>query len=97
MVNNGLLDEAKEIYDSNIRTKAIMTPIGYKELFPYFEKEKTLDECLDEIRHSSRKYAKRQYTWNRHQFNVNWFEVDFDDFNKTVNEVYNYIEKNVKN
>ena len=40
MVNDGLLEEAKRIYDSNIRTKAIMTPIGYKELFPYFDKEK---------------------------------------------------------
>lgn len=97
MVKNGLLDEAKKVYDSNIRTKAVMTPICYKELFPYFENNKQLEECLDDIKKNSRRYAKRQYTWNRHQFNVKWFDVDFDNFNNTVDEVLNYIEKDVKN
>ena len=95
MVNNGLLEEAKSIYESNIRTKAIATPIGYKELFPYFEGTSTLDECLDNIKQSSRKYAKRQYTWNKHQFDVNWFEVNFNNFNETVKEIYDYIKKEV--
>ncbi len=92
MVKNGLLDEAKKIYDSNIRTKAIMTPIGYKELFPYFSGEDTLNNCLDKIRQDSRKYAKRQDTWNRHQFNVNWIDVDFNNFDNTVNEAINLIK-----
>ena len=91
MVNGGLLDEAKKIYESNIRTKAVMTPIGYKELFPYFKGEKKLNECLEKIKQNSRKYAKRQYTWFNHQMNVVWFNVDFANFNKTIDEVYNYI------
>jgi len=49
-----LLDEAKRIYDSNIRTKAVLTPIGYKELFPYFDGEKSLESCIDEIKQKSR-------------------------------------------
>ena len=93
MVKDGLLEEAKRIYDSNIRTKAIMTPIGYKELFPFFEGKKSLEECLDLIKQNSRKYAKRQYTWFNNQMNVTWFNVDFDNFNNTINEVYNYIKK----
>lgn len=96
MVNEGLLEEAKKIYDSNIRTKAILTPIGYKELFPYFEGNKSLDECLDLIKQNSRKYAKRQYTWFNNQMNINWFNVDFNNFNHTIEEVYNYI-KNTQN
>jgi tRNA dimethylallyltransferase len=96
MVNNGLLDEANRIYRSNIRSKAVMTPICYKELFPYFEGSKELSECLDDIRQASRKYAKRQYTWNKHQFDVKWFNVDFENFNNTVSNVLEYI-KNVKN
>ena len=94
MVEEGLLEEAKNIYDSNIRTKAIMTPIGYKELFPYFENKKTKEECLDLIKQNSRKYAKRQYTWFKNQMNINWFDVDFNNFNNTIDEVYNYIKKN---
>lgn len=91
MVKDGLLEEAKKIYDLNIRTKAVMTPIGYKELFPYFENKKSLEECLDLIKQNSRKYAKRQYTWFNNQMDVVWFNVDFDNFNNTIKEVYNYI------
>ncbi len=96
MVSNGLLQEAKKLYDSNIRTKAVMTPICYKELFPYFEGTKDLELCLEDIKKGSRKYAKRQYTWNKNQFNVNWFDVCFDNFDDTVDKVLEYI-KDVKN
>ncbi len=96
MVKNGLLEEAKKIYDSNIRTKAIMTPIGYKELFPYFEGTSSLEECLNNIKHNSRKYAKRQYTWFNNQMDVTWFNIDFNNFNNTIDEVYKYI-KSVNN
>ena len=91
MVNDGLLEEAKKIYDSNVRTKAVMTPIGYKELFPYFENKKSLEDCLELIKRNSRKYAKRQYTWFNNQMKVNWFNVDLDNFDNTIKEVYNYI------
>ncbi len=93
MVTEGLLEEAKQIYDSNIRTKAVNTPIAYKELFPYFENKETLDVCLEKIKQNSRKYAKRQYTWFNNQMNVTWFNVNFDDFEKTIQEVYEYIKK----
>ena len=83
MVNNGLLDEAYGIYSSNIRSKAIMTPIGYKELFDYFDGNKSIDECISLIKRNSRRYAKRQYTWFNNQMNVNWFNVNFDDFSLT--------------
>ena len=95
MVNNGLLEEAKKIYDSEIRTKAVLTPIGYKELFPYFEGYASIDSCLDKIKQNSRHYAKRQYTWFNNQMKVAWFNVDFKNFNNTVMDVLDYIgEKN---
>ena len=69
-----------------------MTPIGYKELFPYFENNKSLEECLDSIKQNSRKYAKRQYTWFNNQMDINWFSVDFNNFDNTINAVYEYIK-----
>ena len=96
MVKDGMLEEAKKIYESNIRSKAVLTPIGYKELFPYFEGKEDLDSCLDLIKQNSRRYAKRQYTWNNHQIPVIWFNTNYDDFNKTVNEVKEYIEGVIK-
>ncbi len=95
MIENGLLEEAKKIYESNIRTKAILTPIGYKELFPYFSHEKSLEECIELIKKNSRRYAKRQYTWFNNQMNIKWFNTDFNNFGNTVMEVEEYI-KNVK-
>ena len=94
MFSDGLLDEAKSLYDSGIRTKAVMTPIGYKELFEYFDGKIGLDEAKDKIKQNSRRYAKRQYTWNKHQFDITHFTVDFDNFNNTVNEVLKFIGNN---
>lgn len=94
MINNGLIDEARYFYDKKINSKAIMTPICYKELFSYFNHEISLDDSIELIKQRSRKYAKRQYTWFNHQIPVKWFDVDFDSFNNTIEEVYKYI-KNV--
>jgi len=92
MLENGLLDEAKKIYDSNIRSKAVMTPIGYKELFPYFEGTSSLEDALDLMKKNSRHYAKRQYTWFRHQLPVHWIDVNFNDFHQTVMKIETLIE-----
>jgi len=92
MVDNGLLDEAFKIYSSGIRSKAVLTPIGYKELFSYFEHKKELYECLDDIKKNSRHYAKRQYTFFNNQLPIKWFYVDYNYFNKTIDDVLNYIK-----
>lgn len=91
MVKEGLIDEVKSLYDQNIQTKAIMTGIGYKELYKYFDGDLSLDESLELIKKNSRNFAKRQYTFYNHQMDIKWFMVDFDNFDKTVNEVYNHI------
>ena len=95
MFNNGLLEEVESLKDEFNTSKALNTAIGYKEFIPYFKHEKTLDEVKDDIKKNSRHYAKRQYTFFNHQFNLRWFNTNYDDFNKTINEVINYIE-NIK-
>ncbi len=93
MIKEGLLDEAKTLYGSSVRTKAVMTPIGYKELFEYFSGNITLDDAINLIKQRSRRYAKRQYTWFNNQMNVNWFNVDFDNFENTKEEVLKFLNK----
>ena len=93
MVQNGLLEEACSIFKTGLRNKAVMTPIGYKELFPYFEQKKELQECLEEIQKNSRHYAKRQYTFFNHLLPVVWFDVDYEHFEKTIQAVYEYISQ----
>lgn len=93
MMNNGLLNEVITFHNKNIRTKPLIGGIGYKELYSYLDNEITLDSAIDKIKQNSRHYAKRQYTFFNNQLNVNWFNVDFNNFNNTINEVINFIEK----
>ena len=93
MIETGLLEEVRSLYDKNIRSKAINTGIGYKELYEYFDKKKTLEEAIEQIKQNSRHYAKRQYTFFNNQMDVKWFETNYDDFNKTIDEVYEYIKE----
>ncbi|MEG1899933.1 MAG: tRNA (adenosine(37)-N6)-dimethylallyltransferase MiaA [Bacilli bacterium] len=93
MISEGLLLEVKKYYDLNIRSKAILTGIGYKELYEYYDNLITLDESINLIKQRSRKYAKRQYTFLNNQFNnIKWFNTNYDNFNKTIKEVYDYIK-----
>ena len=92
MISNGLIEEARNVYDTGIRSKAVMTPIGYKELFDYFSGKSDLESCIDIIKQKSRNYAKRQYTWFNNQMSVNWFDVDFNCFSNTVNDVIRFID-----
>ena len=65
MIQNGLVEETAELLKNNdLRdgTTAYQA-IGYKELFPYFKGEKSLDECIDKLKQATRNYAKRQITW----------------------------------
>ena len=93
MVNEGLIEEVKGLYNKKINSKAIMTGIGYKELYKYFDNEITFEEAIDLIKKSSRNFAKRQYTFFNHQMDVKWFMVNYDCFNETINEVEQYIKK----
>ncbi|MBE6901771.1 MAG: tRNA (adenosine(37)-N6)-dimethylallyltransferase MiaA, partial [Ruminococcaceae bacterium] len=64
MAENGLVEEARRCFAQPDRPTAAQA-IGCKELYPYFRGEKTLDECLEELKLRTRQYAKRQMTWFR--------------------------------
>ena len=94
MIKDGLIDEVKSLYEKNIRSKAIMTGIGYKELYDYFDSKISLEDAIDLIKKRSRHYAKRQYTWFNNQMDIKWFDVDFNNFDNTFKSVVKYIEEN---
>lgn len=93
MIKNGLLEEVKFFYDRDIRTKPLLSGIGYKELYKYFDNEIDYDEAIRLIKRNSRRYAKRQYTFFNNQFKINWFMTNFDNFDETIREVCNYIDE----
>jgi tRNA dimethylallyltransferase len=96
MIKLGLLEEVKELYNKKVRNRVIETAIGYKELYQYFDGAINLEDSIDLIKKNSRHYAKRQYTWFKHQMKLKWFWVDFNNFDNTKQEVMNYLEKVIK-
>jgi len=87
MIENGLISEVKELYNKYPNSKALNTAIGYKELILYTNDIISLDEAIELIKKNSRRYAKRQYTWFNNQMNVNWFLVNYENFDETVMKV----------
>ncbi len=92
MLENGLLNEAKEVFDSDISATAIAS-IGCKEMKPYLDGEKSLDECIEKLKMSTRRYAKRQLTWFRRNENINWVYPD----TCSQQELYDYVDKLIIN
>lgn len=90
MIEEGLLDEAKSLYDKRYNARALNTAIGYKELFEYFDGNVSLKEAIDKIKQNSRHYAKRQYTFFNNQFkDIKWYDIDKISFDEIVNDILN--------
>lgn len=86
MVEAGLVNEAFMFYNMNL-SKTSAQAIGYKELYPYFSGEKSLNECIDMIKQQTRRYAKRQLTWFTKNDKINWIYLDkYNDLQDIVNK-----------
>ena len=91
MIKNGLIDEAMSLKNK----KYFDNIIGYKELNQYFKGLISLDEAVELIRQNTRRYSKRQFTWFNNQMkDIKWFDVNYNDFNKTISEIDDYLSKN---
>ena len=75
MMQSGILEEAKLVYDHRDTYRTAAQAIGYKEFFPYFEQTASLEACADKLKQASRNYAKRQLTWFRHMDGVVWLDA----------------------
>jgi len=68
MLKNGLLGETKGFIKAGIAELVQkMNVIGYNELFEHINGNKTLEQAVLLVKQNSRRYAKRQFTWFRHQ------------------------------
>lgn len=93
MLQNGLLDEAKEYLELSNDTTASQA-IGYKELSPYFKGEKSLEECTESLKRETRRYAKRQLTWFRRNKSINWiYPDDYENPDDMLKDVFLIAEK----
>ena len=91
MLEQGLLEEARFIYQNRAQEYTILQAIGYKEFFPYFKKQESLEDCIANLKTASRRYAKRQLTYFRHQLPVTWFDPLKDP--NCLNEIKQKVEE----
>lgn len=87
MLGQGLLREAEMVWKNAECYKTAAQAIGYKEFFPYFEEEDTLENCVAKLKQSSRNYAKRQLTWFRRMKNIVWIDAQSRDALETAADI----------
>ncbi|WP_210363916.1 tRNA (adenosine(37)-N6)-dimethylallyltransferase MiaA [Bacillus sp. REN3] len=93
MVEQGLLQEVKHLYDKGLRDCQSIQAIGYKELYDYFDGNVTLQQAIENLKQNSRRYAKRQLTWFRNKMKVEWFDMsESEDIEKKFAEISKFIE-----
>ncbi len=91
MLSQGLLDEIGALLNDGVLTGTAAQAIGYKEYFPYFAGQATLESCTELLKQHSRNYAKRQLTWLRRDGSIHWISYDgqtpFDEVIRRSTEI----------
>ena len=86
MFDEGVIDEVKNNKTTSTASKAI----GYKEITAYLNNEISLNEAKELMKIHTHQYGKRQRTWFKNQFNVNWIYNDENAFDKVLDLVKNW-------
>ena len=91
MIDEGLVEETKRLMDAGVfeRSQTAAQAIGYKELFPYFRGDASLESCVEELKMATRRYAKRQVTWFSGKDYAHKVYVDRDNRLKSFEEIVN--------
>lgn len=94
MINQGLIDEVKNLLEKYNNFPTAMQGLGYKEVVEYLNGLITKDEMIDKIKMETRRYAKRQLTWFRKYKNLIWLN-GLDDVQNNIKIILEeYSEKN---
>lgn len=87
MIQNGLIAEVRKVLEKAGADSQSMSGIGYKEFIPYFNGDLSLNECIENLKRNSRRYAKRQYTWFKNKMDIPWYNFkgnNQDDIYDTI-------------
>lgn len=94
MIVEGLIEEVEALYKKyGDKSRILKSAIGYKEIIEYLNQEISKEDAIELIKKNSRHYAKRQYTWFNNKMDITWFETNFNNFEKTFDDVVAYLEK----
>jgi len=92
MMEAGLLDEARSLFEKGLENSQAAQAIGYKEFFDYFRGKITLDEAVEKLKQNTRHFAKRQMTWFNNKMDIQWFDLtNENEYVKNFEKIYSYI------
>lgn len=90
MIDMGLAQEAHRLlqpYVGDILPNSLNT-VGYKELMQVERGEWTLEFAVGQIKQNTRRYAKRQLTWLRHDEDIHWINInDYESKNDIISAI----------
>ena len=89
MLDQGLVEEAQQLIQ--FREHHALQTVGYKEVFGFFDGMYEKKEMVRLLKQNSRRYAKRQLTWFKHQGDFKWFHPD--DFTSVLAYIETKIEE----
>lgn len=72
MIENGLVEETKNLLAKHGHIYNIVNTIGYQEITKFLDGEFSFEEAVDKLKQNSRNYAKRQLTWFRKNTKIKW-------------------------
>lgn len=72
MIDEGLIEETKDLLAKHGRIKNLVNTIGYQEIIEFLDNEISLDDAVEKIKQNTRRYAKRQLTWFRRNPNLHF-------------------------
>ena len=91
MFEVGLVEEAEQIrnagYDPNLK---ILKTIGYRQAFAFINGEISRKDAIEDLKKSTRRYAKQQLTWFRKDKSIIWLEssTDFVTIHKLIENLH---------
>ena len=89
MVESGLVEEAKSLFPFQ-HLNALKT-VGYRELFESFEGKHSQEKAIELIKRNTRRYARRQITWNKQYKDAKWF--DASEAGNIIDWTKNYVDQ----
>jgi tRNA dimethylallyltransferase len=94
MIEEGLIDEVRSLLDAGYSDHLTsMQGLGYKEIVSYLQGQLSLEEAIDMLKQSTRRFAKRQLSWFRRMKEIEWFDMtDSNEHRKHLQTIQKRIE-----
>ena len=89
MFEQGLIDEAKNLFENYGENKILLGTIGYQELFPYFNGQTDFETASNLLKQNTRRYAKRQISWFNANKDIHWLDIEKESLSNMLEYIKN--------